>query len=60
MWLNTLYGWSGPAVLLAPAPAALFGAFGMTVLLVAVPFMVAGLWAARDAALADPGDLLQA
>lgn len=60
VWLNTLYGWSGPAVLLAPAPAALFGAFGMTVLLVAVPFMVAGLWAARDAALADPGDLLQA
>lgn len=59
-WLNTLYGWSGPAVLLAPTPAGLFGAFAMTVLLVAVPFVVAGLWAARDGALADPGDLLQA
>jgi hypothetical protein len=58
-WLNTLYGWSGPAVLLAPTPAGLLGAFGMTVLLVAVPFVAAGLWAARDAALADPGDLLQ-
>lgn len=60
VWLNTLYGWSGPAVLLAPTPAGLLGAFGMTVLLVAVPFVIAGLWAARDAALADPGDLLQA
>lgn len=58
-WLNMLYGWSGPAVLIAPRPAGLLGAFGMTLLLVAVPFVVAGLWAARDAALADPGDLLQ-
>lgn len=58
-WLNTQYGWSGPAMLLAPTPAGLLGAFGMTLLLVAAPFMVAGLWAARDAVLADPEDLLQ-
>jgi hypothetical protein len=57
-WLNSWMGWSGPTHLLLPSFNGLLTAFGITLVVVMAPFLGAGLWVARSAALADPGDLL--